>query len=252
MIYKYRSLSGEYGRSEAENIILNSLMYWQSPSRFNDPFDCAPRFSVSRSMSSKKKLIDRAVKNNMIGHSRRERRSRRSKLMKEPYSHWKKRMLSIISDGMHRSAVSCFSARNDSLLMWAHYANSHQGLCFEFQETEPIDGGWFSFPVEYIEERPALELTEEIDVEAMKNLVFKKSTEWAYEEESRMFEYRGEAGSRLFPPKMLQGIIFGSRTNQSDRDFVKGLLAKREDDIATYEAIVSETKFHLGIVKVKT
>mgnify|MGYP002227506002 FL=1 len=28
--------------------------------------------------------------------------------------------------------VGCFSERNDSLLMWSHYADEHRGLCIGY------------------------------------------------------------------------------------------------------------------------
>lgn len=32
--------------------------------------------------------------------------------------------------------VSCFSERNDSILMWAYYANSHKGICVEYDFSD--------------------------------------------------------------------------------------------------------------------
>ena len=33
--------------------------------------------------------------------------------------------------------ATCFSKRNDSILMWSHYADSHKGVCFEFDYESP-------------------------------------------------------------------------------------------------------------------
>lgn len=33
----------------------------------------------------------------------------------------------------HSILVSCFSLRNDSILMWSHYAQSHRGACIEYE-----------------------------------------------------------------------------------------------------------------------
>ena len=34
--------------------------------------------------------------------------------------------------------VGCFSERNDSLLMWSHYADEHRGLCFGYNLCDLI------------------------------------------------------------------------------------------------------------------
>ena len=33
----------------------------------------------------------------------------------------------------HSILISCFSLRNDSILMWSHYAQSHRGVCIEYE-----------------------------------------------------------------------------------------------------------------------
>ncbi len=38
-----------------------------------------------------------------------------------------------VSAGVRASlGVICFSERSDSLLMWSHYADNHNGICIEF------------------------------------------------------------------------------------------------------------------------
>ena len=34
--------------------------------------------------------------------------------------------------------IFCLTPQNESLLMWAHYADSHRGICLQFRNTEPI------------------------------------------------------------------------------------------------------------------
>jgi hypothetical protein len=41
-----------------------------------------------------------------------------------------------------RAGVACFSALPDDLLMWAHYADKHRGVCLKFvgNRFEPVIG----------------------------------------------------------------------------------------------------------------
>ena len=45
-----------------------------------------------------------------------------------------RKMVKIVMKKMRSSVlVSCFGSTNDSLLMWAHYADKHKGACVEFE-----------------------------------------------------------------------------------------------------------------------
>lgn len=49
--------------------------------------------------------------------------------------------------------VGCFSERNDSLLMWSHYADEHRGLCMGYNLHDLIKT-YNCFPVIYSDEMP--------------------------------------------------------------------------------------------------
>ena len=36
------------------------------------------------------------------------------------------------------SLITCFSKRNDSILMWSHYGDKHKGICFELKNNEEL------------------------------------------------------------------------------------------------------------------
>ena len=104
-----------------------------------------------------------------------------------------------ITESRDKARITCFSKRNDSILMWSHYANSHNGVCFEFEEDRP-----FFKDVIYSEERPKIDLykamtrilgydflnerityQDKVLVESILTPFFIKSKEWSYEEEVR-------------------------------------------------------------------
>lgn len=101
--------------------------------------------------------------------------------------------------------VSCFSERNDSILMWSHYADSHRGVCIEFET--PVDECFKK--VKYQEERPVLKIYNILldiilnDLENKNDDCFQyknyfsnflvsfytKSIDWSYEKEIRYVNY---------------------------------------------------------------
>lgn len=104
-----------------------------------------------------------------------------------------------IKEMRSKARITCFSRKNDSILMWSHYADSHTGVCFEIDEERSI----FK-KVDYSSKRVNINLyevvsralaydflNEEISYSDIKfsNIMLKplftKSLEWSYEDEVR-------------------------------------------------------------------
>ena len=45
-------------------------------------------------------------------------------------------LLPKIKELRNKALVSCFSERNDSILMWGHYADKHKGVCIGYKKPE--------------------------------------------------------------------------------------------------------------------
>jgi hypothetical protein len=82
----------------------------------------------------------------------------------------------------HDSGMLCFSATWRDPVLWAHYAEKHQGLCLGF---EIPDGDEHFRKIEYVSRRmPFPKKPTRIDSEFM---LFTKYDSWEYEEEVRAF-----------------------------------------------------------------
>lgn len=106
-----------------------------------------------------------------------------------------------VNNAKDTALISCFSKRNNSILMWSHYANSHKGVCIEYERPNSI----YFKDVTYRQKRPYIKMykavshvialdilgKKETDYEATMYLketldpFFVKSTDWSYEEEVR-------------------------------------------------------------------
>lgn len=99
--------------------------------------------------------------------------------------------------------VSCFTVKNDNMLMWSHYANSHKGFCIEY-EIPPVGNGSNElhqnlYPVIYCNDMS--DVTKEILVNSNNNLgneelhnlyikaLLRKGLDWKYEQEWRLLFY---------------------------------------------------------------
>ena len=131
--------------------------------------------------------------------------------------------------------------------MWAHYADSHKGVCFIFDEIADNQSQWFAFPVAYQEDRPRVNLTCFNDPDVMMQALFLKSDHWSYECEQRMVEWHKAPGYREFPKQQLKGIILGARIGEEDEAFVRGLLESRPE-LPVFQAQIDAIRFKLNVV----
>lgn len=115
-----------------------------------------------------------------------------------------------------RSRTICFSEDPDNLLMWAHYADKHEGYCLGFDSAD-LKGinklvGFYKVKYDFENDRrPLLMLSneEESDLGLIKKIFLSKSSHWAYEKEIRLIYVAAESYLK-FNPIALREIIFGA------------------------------------------
>lgn len=245
-LYKYRSLSGDFGRATVEQIISKNRIYWQSPLQFNDPFDCLPVLKFPFNIKERKRFSAKAA---VQGNSAKGRRARRG-VMRDINKVHRKEMEDILKASwahwLEDTAVTCFSEVGDEPLMWGHYADSHKGVCFKFHEYAGDKLQWFAMPVAYYEERPIVKLTSFSDEENAMKALFSKANWWEYEREHRMIDWRGKPGLRSFPHYALKEVILGAKISSEDEAFVRSLSAGRPG-LSVTKAKIHPTQYRLVI-----
>jgi len=99
---------------------------------------------------------------------------------------------------MRQMRIACFTECLNSMPMWAHYANDHQGVCLLYDTTTFTDSIHRTrlFPVEYTKQIPDMILEETVKSKAVKfksleSCVTKKHEDWSYEKEWRLIYHQG-------------------------------------------------------------
>ncbi|MCA4157718.1 DUF2971 domain-containing protein [Priestia megaterium] len=128
--------------------------------------------------------------------------------------------------------ISCFSEKNDSMLMWSHYTNNHKGFCLEYNFIKS-DNILFNpvisetlHPVIYRDE--LFDIAKYIETERLVGEEYLmyiiayaamiKSTEWSYEREWRLIEIPYQEVDGLNLPFFLpESIYLGARINDEDK-----------------------------------
>lgn len=98
-------------------------LWFFSPTYFNDPFDCKIYPNIPSDEEFAKYLAIHAENATPVDYQAIFEGIRKfgPGLAKR-----------AIDDVMNKSGVKCFTPKDANILMWSHYANSHKGICLEF------------------------------------------------------------------------------------------------------------------------
>lgn len=153
--------------------------------------------------------------------------------------------------------VLCLSERNDSLLMWSHYADHHRGVVCRLACLEATDSSWtIARPINYTEKMPRFvnqqELRDLITGKAdlrresiVERTIFSKAMDWQYEKEWRVYIPSKTVGDEFlnFHAEELAAIYFGCRITDTDRGIIVELARSINPTVHFFSAKKAEREF---------
>jgi Protein of unknown function (DUF2971) len=146
--------------------------------------------------------------------------------------------------------VCCFTEDPLSILMWAHYAGNHSGVCLRFRHRSSSDLSEYCLPVQY--RRTLWEARSRPDdsigqARALIRSVLLKSSVWEYEREWRLVAF--ESGASSFNSRDLDAIILGVRISNRDRRAVLAVLRRKVfQHVKVLQAYQHPLRYSLRIV----
>jgi hypothetical protein len=199
LVYKYRAYD-----ARALEIIINRQLWLAEPSSLNDPFDCQVEYSQAFNHAiSSLKISEKAIAS----------------------------FTEASVGAMEKLRVLSLSKSDVNPLLWAHYADSHNGFCLGFNPQEMQ--GWQNpqlrpQDVQYANQLPVLkfpshildsdfsdnpthirELIATLD-KFLHNVAITKPKEWSVEEEMRIVTKHPMQGTSIkFLPNGLEEVTFG-------------------------------------------
>src|SRR5260221_11391867 len=116
-IYKYSRIN-EFVFQQ----LTNNEFWFSNPQDFNDPYDCNIGFS-------KKEYSEGEIQAFWEGANASEEIKNQSiKDWITDQSLIEKSLFVPIRNLLREKGLACFTSKNDSILMWSHYADSHKGI----------------------------------------------------------------------------------------------------------------------------
>lgn len=247
-----------FDRDRLEVILRQKTIYCSRPSDFNDPWDCRPCFNtdILSEPAERARHIEWAVE-----------LCRRQGIMSEADI---ARMQEELQDGsvqrrvieqntvefrkavLERYRVYCLCPDVTNLLLWAHYGDSHCGVCLEFNVQDPVI--CCALEVQYSETFPMTRLYSKDLWENLLPLLV-KSKVWEYEREYRLIAQEASKatphdtlithnGQLKFPDGALDAIIVGCN---GPYDEVADLVGRCNPDIAVRRARKIDNRYAIEI-----
>jgi hypothetical protein len=214
VLYKFCGPSSQ----NVGDIIVESQFYLSSPKNFNDPFDSTAAVTFTGTDEQYFAMIYNIALENGYSQS--------DALVLAAVS---KKDQSFDSQGSFDKlvagwGVACFitsssahthAARN--VLMWSHYGDSHQGLCFQFHLSRAPAVLAMALPVDYSDDFVVADWANREEVELqLGSALLRKARAWEYENERRIVRTFGAAGTKLrFDPAGLRGVVVGLRASDA-------------------------------------
>ena len=244
-LFRFVSIPNNVGRESLIQDITHNRITLANPKNFNDPMDPILREWLDMQIRDAKFKED----------------AKTFKLLKSALKHLRICSLSGYKESHCHDSLT-ISERQKQVynpLMWAHYANSHKGICIEYEITPEClarhnnDNELLRLcPCAYREHKP---MTDGITLD---NALKAKASCWSYEEEARLIYYSKDMSqwvnpnykdknvkkntkeARLLDYIFLEGfsvkaIYFGVRISQKDYNDVISPLQKLNPSVEVYK-----------------
>jgi hypothetical protein len=258
MLYKYLG-------PDRIDVLQNLRIRFTQPCGLNDPFESALLVRTDAFQAYEENLKRDAA--NLASASEEDRQLleetkaellERAKQAMAPHAVGRE-----LADYLNRSqGVLSLSRTNDSLLMWAHYCNSHRGYVLALDDTHP----WFyqknglgesTRPHNVIYTSRRIAVPEDAD-DLYDRLLCYKSLEWAYEQEVRIFRtFVSNDGPssendinkvHLFdiPKECIKEIYIGANADSSLFNAIFDSIFRKKLEVNIFVAYVDDERYGLN------
>lgn len=168
-----------------------------------------------------------------------------------------------------KTYILCFSAIDirNSVLLWSHYANKHQGVALEFRfdaDTQTL------YQINYLQDnsRPAVFSVDEalnianrhflpstsnehVHIDLAKKLTTTKHSDWEYEKEWRLLS-DNNSGTILPIGNLLTAIYFGVNINPTDKLNIVTIAKQNFPNVKLFSSLKNKQYMKLDIQEIDT
>lgn len=252
ILYKYRDWKDDFHKK----ILIDNELYLSSVDKFNDPFDSTLPFQHDKSELTEENVIKKFVEINSKNYPNvpkiefiNEAKERFAKGEFTSDNFWRKHHQNINKNIAERYGICCLTTKNNNLLMWAHYANSHSGICIGFNTELLYKSKLIILKVNYSDFFPTIPLFED-DGLGISSLTTTKSKHWEYEDEYRISKHFAPKTSIKLQDNTISEIIFGCNIDYQSRKQIIAIVKEKNLKIKLYDCKIDDKEFKLNIEEI--
>jgi hypothetical protein len=254
------------------SVIDNFMIRFTQPSQLNDPFESALLIDISSydAYETSEAMIEQLALE--VECETEEERIQLEAAKAEMRQYAKDLLLphkvgKDLAEHLDRAqGVLSLSRTNDSLLMWAHYSDSHRGYAIGVDEKHPFfsrkDNTGEPTKIQNVIYTSRRVLVDPRSPDFAQRMLCYKSLEWAYEEEVRVFTTFSRDFSdfekhkvdqiHLFalPRDCIKEIYIGANASPETRAAILATVDRRKLDVKVFEAYVADDRYALNFREV--
>lgn len=149
------------------------------------------------------------------------------------------RYIHTLKDQKYRTYICSLSKTYHNGLMWSFYANEHKGCCLELEVNTKLKD-WHKLEVQYVSNVATIEE----DNMTVDDILSKKSSQWAYEQEVRYVRTVSELkDNRRKLSVNISRIFLGIKMSDKDRRFYHKLISTIDPSIEVVDITKREIDF---------
>ncbi|MGC4041899.1 MAG: hypothetical protein QM710_14240 [Flavobacterium sp.] len=147
---------------------------------------------------------------------------------------------------MSRFGIACFTMSQINVMLWATYANNHQGLCIQYNCD--LDKTFFNGirVVDYVDK---FEKTSVNSGNGFTDPFFKKLKLWRNEYELRLI--KEVSGEHQYDPLAARSIILGLRSSEEFKEKVTKIIRDKQSHIKLYSSSVLPDSYGLTLTEIQ-
>lgn len=251
ILYKYRD-------SENPNhlkIIENLELFFPSPKKFNDPFDC--KIPVKFQMFADNPDLAKVYVANFLDKNPDlfQGQNREEIINNVPNTHlvdrdWLSKHEQDTTNQLNDDiGVFCFSEEFDNILLWSHYGQCHRGFCLGIDYAKLVDSSDFTTggPVHYTNIYPNLSPLED-GLYNIYTQIFYKSLVWSYEKEYRLLKMKFANQNTAITPDMIKSIYLGLSIDPIVKNKIIDIVKRNLPSTQIFQMYKSPGKFTVDAV----
>ena len=235
-LYKYTSIDS------CLHIINDGTVYFNSYKIFNDPFECKANLDTKNTIQEWMSFL----LTNKVPLP--QAKTIAARMVKDPKTacHTIEQSVMAVQDS---TGFLCLTTKNDNLLMWAHYASNHTGCCVKFDLLNDVDLFCKIQPVIY--DNNYLTYNYLRDNGGALRAICHKSTDWAYEEEYRVFSMNN-IGPIPLQPGTVKEIYLGCRIDPKDKQNIIQAIGATTKQLAiiAYQTEPDSKSYKLNFIRI--